>query len=539
MFALLINQNTALDLPPEKPELRLVLKSGIVDEPSLPIGYSIDLPPTDKNRRLFEFIEQPASSLLEFVNENTMLVVAGMPWLVGRLEVTGWGTSSFKATFYPEVARYIDAFEKEISSLLGVINFKTRQESYDYMRNAASATWQHGACFPEFYAPNWFDSSELFVDKAQKKWVNMWWPSEGRPAVDVVSTKAMHTHVPMFFLKYILHQAATNAGFNFGGAFWDSEILENLIVFNNYIFDDIFVNQAALGLFTAAPGLSIIAARHVPQVQFKTLVKSIMKLFCLHYVWDEVSDTFEIRFKKDTLASSDVIDYSKKMKYGYEGSRQTDKANMGIRYSDNIFEPYSPAKVRNWIDIDASTLTCAEPPDLSEPARVLPIYNETAAGAPAWQVATKCDDKLRLLFYHGLRDTNGKTYPRAFHTDKLDASGQSLAITGTPLGLYEQVYKDFIAFLDNTKQARVTLLFNAADLLEFDVNRKIRLFDVVYIVDSADITLTDDAVYEVDLTLYTVPSTFSNPCQKTLRVKVEKEECKRDLIVKVEPTAAA
>jgi len=92
----------------------------------------------------------------------------------------------------------------------------------------------------------------------------------------------------------------------------------------------------------------------------------------------------------------------------------------------------------------------------------------------------------RLLFYRGIKtDSRGYYYPLA-SADALDIHGSS---TGNytlqwdgDKGLYQQWWRDWHEFLDNTKETKWNLHLKLSDVIELDMRKRIRIKNVVYLI---------------------------------------------------------
>ena len=114
------------------------------------------------------------------------------------------------------------------------------------------------------------------------------------------------------------------------------------------------------------------------------------------------------------------------------------------------------------------------------------------------------NSKIRLMFYRGLQPCEYATtiggeptpgqYPLAqyhnydFLNNKI--GNYSLAINSND-GLYEVWWKDWIDFLKNSKEVKLTLNFSLTDLLQFDFFTKVQLYNNNYFFDEIEFTVDD------------------------------------------------
>lgn len=526
-----------IDLKPDT-QLSIVLRSSFIETQEIALSYAIPftIPATDYNNRLFGFLNQIPIATLEFESDATLLV-ENMPYKQGYLKIKEWSDEEYSVEFQIELGQFITELTQPISTFqLWYYSLQGEEALKTLIQNSVNHTWEDALVFPEFFAPEALNGFELLSENNAWKWINYWDSDNQRYNFqNRISFDIEYVHAPMFFMKYVLDYLRFKLGFEFGGAFWESDVLNELVIFSSRLIEILKeYNGAAFG-YEVYLQMVIAIDQHLPKdATTSSLLRQLANMFCLYLKYDHIERKVSIEFKKDLLAATEYTDYTDKLIKGYKGKR-SGLENTGIKYSDDIFPAYVPPHAEKYIEIEASTLLCDFATDDSHTKRILPIYNGQANADPSWKIGTENIDKLHLLFWRGLENgEDGKLYPRAFIQGKLDSASSALSVVGSPISLYNLYFQDYLNFLNNAKKVKFSLIFTIADLLNFDIYKKIRVLDVVYIVNTVEITLTMQGMYLADLECYTVVSTYSEPCSKDLNVVIDKDECSKEMTAIIE-----
>lgn len=541
MIAIRIGDNF-LDLYRDT-EISISIQSSFVQNREIALSYvfPFSVPATDTNNKIFGFLNEIPISTLEF-KEQAQLYVENMPYKIGTVEVIDWSNERYNIELLIEISQFIKDIQKSIEAHDFAVFFASSIDGFkDILETSLTNTWEKGIVFPEFYAPEFLNGFGRLSKNEACKFINYFNSEENRyglhEANEGLRADLEYVHCPSFFTKYILGYAADKFKFSFDGNFYNSDLLNELIIFSNRLAEDFeSAEDIGPGLFRVKPKPFLRIHEHLPaNISIADILRVLSNLFCLYIRYDELERKIYIDFKKNLLAESDIIDYTYALIKGYQGKR-AENYYLGLKYSDNIFKSYTPPHCENIIEFESTTLKCEQHNNGTRENRILPIFNGSAYANNPFGLETSNIDKLHFLFWRGLEnDENGKPYPRAFFQGKLDSASAALDIVDSPLGIYEQFYKDYINFLNNAKKVKFSLLFNVEDLLNFNIYKKIRVLDVVYIVNSVEITLTMQGMYLAELECYTVVSTYSEPCTKEVTVVIDKEECSKEVTVILEP----
>ncbi len=360
-----------LDINPNT-ELEIEDLSGIFDEDLSTGLYSlpVELPWTDRNRKLFGFAERLQNFNTTPKQYRCDVYDRGFPELTNAqltiLERSGL-FSYKKGSFNASIAGTKGLFGSVIKSktlqdlkLGGTIKW-TNKDSREFANDV-----MHGN-EPDYpyivFAPV---AIEGFIDTGRTDYTTEFLakdtvnnlmlnngpdyffgrPQSGNPTLPATSGTEEYVDfftVPFFKLKYVLQKIFTENGYTASGSFIDSSDFDDLVIFNNYGIEN-YVSNVDINR-------SIYPSNHLPKMEIKDFLKSIFDFFNIYPVFNG-SNNVQLVYRKQTITNRNILSLndvcSKEFTATVEGTG--DESGYKLNYTWDSNDGYYSDRVKDLKD---------------------------------------------------------------------------------------------------------------------------------------------------------------------------------------------
>lgn len=336
--------------------------------------------------------------------------------------------------------------------------------------------------FPEILNKGFYDKDR---NPAWNGLVNKYANSEFKFNSGVNATQ--YSITPMIWLSWFIGKFCELTAYRPEGPFLDDTELAKLLIYNTYSLDK------------QLPGTNIPYniydnvikyANHLPQISVKDAFDALRNYFALGIIWNSTTRSVEFLFMKDIMNSAEIEDWTDKTAVNYQLAHEDpkhyqlssslDSADQYTSTKDpitkqplSIFDSYPTAQTVEESEIEytrieskISSLTKENITDGPTTLYTIPAANQQGISVLFEQQANSFG--FRLLFGNGMvNDTTGAPHPTASNE-----STSYLLSWGGEKGLYEQFWKDYIAFLQRTYEVEFPITLTELDLANLDWKRK-------------------------------------------------------------------
>lgn len=358
-------------------------------------------------------------------------------------------------------------------------------------------------CFPTMYNPDFYTDVKGFGStiNAYDAVANGYYRNTERQPL-------RHNLVPMMFLGYIINQLAEIVGYtnDIYSEFMEHPAILNTIIYNINALDK-QCEGTALPFNVHEPVFTY--AKCLPELTISEFFDAIRLHFCLFIDFNSPSKKISIRSIKSILAATDKDDYTSRTA-PYTATNYTDRKYYQLTSTLDGSDKLAKAETPAFDGYPAAATVAAsdlEYTPIKSPISTLDIKAESTsitlggslftsssrvpkASQPGNSVFNKVKTNFtfRLLFYK-LTDYDGVSfnglglYPSADNqwTNILDNKTYRLTWQGTG-GLYEEWWKDYLRFLENTYEVEFTVVMKVYEIANFDYTRKVHISGLDYLV---------------------------------------------------------
>ncbi|MDJ1500506.1 hypothetical protein [Xanthocytophaga agilis] len=252
----------------------------------------------------------------------------------------------------------------------------------------------------------------------------------------------------------------------------------------------------------APPNGTLNYQKHVPDIKVSEFFTAIQQLFGLAYDFDVKNKVLNIILYKDCIQATDYIDWTEQTERAYS-EETVEKTGFTLKQTVESEDELNKTLNTDWaeykigaggeqIPTTASTLHMVRVPQGGR-SWLVPATEQKGSSN---FVGTGDNNKfsLRLLLYAGLKnDSMGNSYPLG--------SAVNENYTGSPFtdrslhyagqwGLYENNWKEWIAFLNQTRTIQRSVLMTMADLLNLSPTQKIMIDHSKYFYEKISLSIS-------------------------------------------------
>jgi hypothetical protein len=388
---------------------------------------------------------------------------------------TNLSTDSFQ---FVEVLQYLGGGAPDIIT-------SSLSENTLYLPNLEDGDFQDFV-FPEIYHQNFYDGgNENFL-----KILNYYEVSQGayyrNGPFDTIFNKFAHS--PQLRLNRVFFYIAQAAGYTVEGEFLDDADLAKLIIANTYATDQGLIVDADNSIDVLNVHSNIIKyANHLPDMSVNEFFEKFQNMFCAYFTFSIKEKIMNVKLRKNrlNLSASTASNLDGRVVIDYEDVIL--KKNILLKYSTNIDSKteLGSASAGTFAQTD---IMPSEAGTFTSNATYYAIASNFDGNSEMFGLGTDNDFPLLFLFWHGFIND------RPVATSKeMDGFPYSLRWDGAK-GLYENLWKDYITFLLNTKQADAVcwLDMDTAKRMVDKIDEVLIYHDnLYYMVKSMQIQITD------------------------------------------------
>jgi hypothetical protein len=455
-------------------------------------SYSLPftVPRTPQNERIFKYI-----SLAEIQDNQALfdcqVFLYNMPYKKGTIEVLSWDEQTYKITIFVELSQFLLKMEGSLKTLdLGTVNLINPFFMQDYIQNSLVHTWSDACVFPEMVA------NEFIEGFGYDGYINDYDEANSEYHDFLVGP---YLFVPFLFVRYVLEKIQLFCNCIIEGDFMDNIELQKILIVNNYTINEWIESP---GGFTLSTQIDFI--NHVPDISIRKFLALLADILNYSIDYDEVENKIIFVKKYSVFQVGNYVDYSKQFITYKEGETVNTQEKYKIKFFDDVFQEhpvYNNGEKVEKIELGASTLQTYFVPD-----RVTSKLDSIAASRQFSETATfsssspTAENTLRFVFWQGLQPNVNGSAPQSTHYTPVT----SPTIILDPLELYNNQFIKFIKAKETTKKYTARFLFSVTDILNFNINKPIRVNSVTFIPTEASINTTLQGTEPVEITMYRI-----------------------------------
>jgi hypothetical protein len=367
-----------------------------------------------------------------------------------------------------------------------------------------SHTWTDACVFPEVFAPNYLPEGEL--RNFSTNYINDY--DEATSSYHFLGPEN-RPFVPFLFSRYVLEKIQQFCNCQIEGDFMTNTELQKILIVNNYSINDIFLVGAGPNLrpYIGMGRTRIDFISHVPDMSIRAFIAQLADILNYSIDYDEVGNKIIFVKKDDVFEVGNYQDFSKQFIEHTSGEIVNTNQSYQISFSDDVF-PEHPAFGTDVnvskIEIAASTLETnfgsQRTVSVTNSAIASRYISDQAANFNLTNIEATGENNLRFVFWHGLQPNTNGSAPQTTHFTPLLAPEFIL----NPTDLYNNQFIKFIKAKEETKKYNSEFLFSVTDILNFNINKPIRVNSVTFVPTEASINVTLQGVEPVQITQFRI-----------------------------------
>jgi hypothetical protein len=351
----------------------------------------IDIPWTDKNRRLFGFAERlenfrvkPKSFKIAVYDDGWAELPSGMLTILEKSGLLSYKRGKFSATVSGNKGLYgrqIKGKKLTDLQLCGKISWATDESrefaekhmkgltpQYDYLAFAPVAIEQ-------FFDTDRLDYNNEFLAKDTVNTVivtgagiNDWTfgrplsSSPGTPTDDSTPEHQDYRTIPFLRLKFVLRKVFEEFGFTVSGDFINDSAFDDLFLFNNYGIENYALYNFASTAYSDY-NRSIYPSNHVPKIAIVDFLKGVFSLFNLYPIFYPNNEV-RLTYRYNNLRNRRVVSLNKYCtgEFGSVNNNTSDESGYKLNYVWDSNDGYGGDRIKDLKDktLCATVQTSAE-----------------------------------------------------------------------------------------------------------------------------------------------------------------------------------
>jgi hypothetical protein len=466
-----------------------------------------DIPRTSQNERIFQYV-----SLSEIQNNEALhecqIYLYNLPWKKGTIEILSWEKDTYKITVFTDISIFLLRMEDSLKSLdLGSVitgtNFGTNQSYFDnssamqlYVNASVSHTWTDACAFPQMLASNFFENISY------EGYINQYVYGSNRyeNAVASIAPNTVYPFVPCVFVRYVLEKIQGFCNCKIEGDFMTDAELQKMLIVNNYT-----INVFAFNAFYLTNQIDF--KNHLPDISIRAFLGQLADILNYSIQYDEVENKIIFVKKESVFEVGNYQDLSKQFCKHTSGETINGKTNYQITFPDGVLSTFPLFENQNLriekIELGASTLATSF--SLNNTIFTSKLNSSVASkqlsdSEEFSYVSPNSENNLRFVFWQGLQPNANGFFPQSANF----TPSQSPNLFLDPSFLYNNTFIKFIKAKETTKKYNSEFLFTVTDILNFDINKPIRVNSVTYVPTEASINIDLQGVEPVQITQFRI-----------------------------------
>ena len=458
-----INGNTSFNIAGASP----FISPGEISGPKI---YNLSARKTRKNQRIFSFAEKLNNTNRQKEFDNTIIKFYNLLWKRGTLKLRDF-SGNYNLSFHTDA---------------GDIGLKIKNLKLSEMDLGTAASDRNtSAIYPEanhvhflVHAPDFYGENNLDYE-GEINALN----SSGYLKTN--STNNTNNIIPFPFLLYVLNRVFQQLGYlGIEGEWTEDEHIKRVVLFNNY---DLASMNGTINEYAS----TIQYNNHVPDISVGSFLIDTAIFFGITYIINPITKKVQIRRIKDWINNTDYLNFNGRASGNYK--LEPNRADgflfkMKPNSNDPLLENYP-----SWLQYQAGN--GGEP--ISTDACLLQLSGETPytrqkGTGPAFGLEENSRSPLTFLLSTG---------PGTGHYLR---TGFSLRWDGAD-GIIARCYQEWIDWKNYTESVEREVDMNVVELLQLDLERKIMIDNLKYVVGDFSGTISNDGKRKpVKLQLYSV-----------------------------------
>ena len=460
-----------------------------------------DVPRTSQNERIFKYV-----SLAEIENNEALhecqIYLYNLPWKKGTIEVLSWEKDTYKITVFVDLSNFLLKMEDSLKSLdLGNVSLADADAMQNYIDSSITHTWSDGCVFPEMFAPDFFQSNT----SGYEKYINDYDEANSEYYSGVLNLPFdfVRPFVPFIFVRYVLEKIQEFCNCQIDGDFMTDVELQKMIVVNNYTINNLI--EGSPSYLTLSNEIDFI--NHVPDMSIRAFLGQLADILNYSIQYDEEENKIIFVKKESVFEVGNYQDLSKQFCKHTSGETINGKTNYQITFPDGVLSTFPLFENQNLriekIELGASTLATSF--SLNNTIFTSKLNSSVASkqlsdSEEFSYVSPNSENNLRFVFWQGLQPNANGFFPQSANF----TPSQSPNLFLDPSFLYNNTFIKFIKAKEQTKKYDSLFLLSVTDILNFDINKPIRVNSVTYVPTEASINIDLQGVEPVQITQFRI-----------------------------------
>lgn len=381
---------------------------------------------------------------------------------------TGISTDTFTIKF-----QYKDGLSNQgyITSATFTLNPFTLSTITNYLNDSLKPTWKKPYQFPQINNAKLYSSTSNFNGIINKT-------VAGDILRNGIFEKNKYSHVPMFYLTWVLKKIFLTQGYTAQGSFFNDPDIKKALIFSLTTTDKLI---DGINYPINIHSNTLIYAQHLPSETFSEYLSMLIDEFGITIAFNEVTKIVDISFFDDFVQKTDYVDLSnfasaepvtdfvekKKVQLSWQLS--------GDSLAKEDTDPYlsMPTKAL----VQASTEEY-EPVTLKIPGLTKDINNlpqiEAAGRSPLF-AQPQNTSPLRFIFWED-------------NVGKIESTGLSLNLQ-SPKSIFVRFLKNKNLFEYYSETLRTTALMPLNQILSLDYRKPVKMYGIFLFIDTINLKL--------------------------------------------------
>lgn len=348
---------------------------------------------------------------------------------------------------------------------------KTINTITNYFNNSLKSTWTKPYQFPQINDAKLYSSTSSFNGIINKT-------VAGDILRNAILEKNKYSHVPMFYLTWILKRIFLTQGYTAQGSFFQDPDIKKALIFSLTTTDKLI---EGINYPINIHSNTLIYAQHLPSETLSEYLSMLIDEFGITIAFNEVTKIVDISFFDDFVQKTDFEDLSAfasaEPLTDFVEKKQVQLLWQlsGDSFAKEDIDPYQsiPTKAIVQASSDEYQNVPLKIPGLNKDANNLPKIE--AAGRSPLFAQTQNTSPLRFIFWED-------------NVGKIESTGLSLNLQ-SPKSIFVRFLKNKNLFEYNSETVRTTALMSLNKILSLDYRKPIKIYGVFMFIDTINIKL--------------------------------------------------
>lgn len=348
---------------------------------------------------------------------------------------------------------------------------KTVSTITNYFNDSLKSTWTKPYQFPQINDAKLYTSASNFNGIINKT-------DEGDILRNGIFDRNKYSHVPMFYLTWIIKKIFLTQGYTAQGSFLNNPDIKKILIFNLTTTDKLIED---INYPINIHNNKIIYAQHLPSETLSEYLSMLIDEFGITIAFNEVTKIVDISFFDDFVQKTDFEDLSA-FASAEPVTDFVEKKQVQLLWQlsgDSLAkedtDPYQaiPTKTTVQASNDEFESLTLKIPGLTKDANNLPQIE--AAGKSPLFAQTQNTSPLRFIFWED-------------NVGKIESTGLSLNLQ-SPKSIFVKFLKNKNLFEYYSETVRTTALMPLNQILSIDYRKPVKMYGVFMFIDTINLRL--------------------------------------------------